>query len=97
MVRSFRQVRASEPRAAISPARAIALATDRDDIIAKAHRESSSDIGIRLRQVLQPPEPKFSRAMALSYGPDMTFFISGTASIINSESDTFGVGSYRDP
>ena len=71
-------------------ARAIALATDRDDIIAKALENPRQTSAYDYARSYSLQSPKFSRAMALSYGPDMTFFISGTASIINSESRHLG-------
>ena len=71
-------------------ARAIALATDRDDIIAMALENPRQTSAYDYARSYSLQSPKFSRAMALSYGPDMTFFISGTASIINSESRHLG-------
>ncbi|MGC1717943.1 MAG: hypothetical protein WA746_03055, partial [Isosphaeraceae bacterium] len=71
-------------------ARAIGLATDRDDIIAMALENPRQTSAYDYAKSYSLQSPKFSRAMALSYGPDMTIFISGTASIINSESRHLG-------
>jgi len=71
-------------------ARAIALATDRDDIIATALENPRQTSAYDYARSYSLQSPKFSRAMALSYGPDMTIFISGTASITSSESRHFG-------
>ena len=71
-------------------ARAIALATDRDDIIAMALENPRQTSAYDYARSYSLQSPKFSRAMALSYGPDMTIFISGTASITNSESRHLG-------
>ena len=90
MVRSFRQVRASEPRAAISQPGRLALppiaTTSSPWRIENPRQTSAYDYA----KSYSLQSPKFSRAMALSYGPDMTIFISGTASIINSESRHLG-------
>ncbi len=64
---------------------AIALATERRDIVAvpleNPRQTSAYDYGTHY----SPKSPKFSRAMALSCGNYATIFISGTASITNSE------------
>jgi len=70
--------------------RAIALATDRDDIIAMALENPRQTSAYDYARSYSLQSPRFSRAMALSYGPDMTLFISGTASITNSESRHLG-------
>ena len=71
-------------------ASAIALATDRDDIIATPLENPRQTSAYDYARSYSPQSPKFSRAMALSYGPDNTIFISGTASITNSESRHVG-------
>jgi enamine deaminase RidA (YjgF/YER057c/UK114 family) len=64
---------------------AIALATDRKDIVAvpleNPRQVSAFDYGTHY----SPESPKFCRAMALSCGNYATIFISGTASITNAE------------
>ena len=65
---------------------AIALATDRDDVIATPLENPRQTSAFEYARSYSPQSPKFSRAMALSHGHDMTIFISGTASITNSES-----------
>lgn len=64
---------------------AIALATDRKDIVAvpleNPRQVSAFDYG----QHYSPKSPKFCRAMALSCGNYATIMISGTASITNAE------------
>jgi enamine deaminase RidA (YjgF/YER057c/UK114 family) len=68
----------------------IALATDRDDILAvpleNPRQTSAYDYSARY----SPKSPQFSRAMALSCGTYATIFISGTASITNSETRHVG-------
>ncbi len=71
-------------------ARAIALATDREDIITTALENPRQTSAYDYARSYSHQSPKFSRAMALAYGPDMTIFISGTASITNSESRHVG-------
>lgn len=71
-------------------ASAIALATDRDDIIATPLENPRQTSAYEYARSYSLQSPKFSRAMALSYGPDMTIYISGTASITNSESRHVG-------
>ncbi len=53
-------------------------------------REQADNALLSLDDLLSLQSPKFSRAMALAHGPDMTIFISGTASITNSESRHLG-------
>src|SRR5208283_1081830 len=68
----------------------IALATDRQDILAvpleNPRQTSAFDYGTHY----SPKSPKFSRAMALSCGTHATIFISGTASITQSETRHVG-------
>jgi enamine deaminase RidA (YjgF/YER057c/UK114 family) len=68
----------------------IALATDRDDIIAmpleNPRQVSAFDYGAHY----SPKSPKFARAMALSCGNYATIFVSGTASITQSETRHVG-------
>ncbi len=71
-------------------ASAIALATDRDDIIATPLENPRQTSAYDYARSYSLQSPKFSRAMALSYGPDNTIFISGTASITNSETRHIG-------
>jgi len=65
---------------------AIALDTKRRDVIAvpleNPHQTSAFDYGA----VYSPQSPKFSRAMAVAAGNDCLVFVSGTASITDSES-----------
>ncbi len=69
---------------------AIALATERRDIVAvpleNPRQTSAYDYGT----CYSPKSPKFSRAMALSCGNYATIFISGTASITDSETRHLG-------
>jgi enamine deaminase RidA (YjgF/YER057c/UK114 family) len=64
---------------------ALALATERSDVIAipleNPRQTSAYDYGA----AYSPRSPKFARAMALCCGPYATIYISGTASIRNSE------------
>ena len=71
-------------------ASAIALATDRDDIIATPLENPRQTSAYDYARSYSLQSPKFSRAMALSYGPDNIMFISGTASITHSESRHVG-------
>jgi enamine deaminase RidA (YjgF/YER057c/UK114 family) len=64
---------------------AIALATDRDDIVAVPLENPRQTPAYEYSARYSPASPKFSRAMALSCGDYATIFISGTASIISSE------------
>ncbi len=65
---------------------AIALATDRDDVLATPLENPRQTSAFDYARSYSPQSPKFSRAMAVSHGADMTIFISGTASITSSES-----------
>jgi enamine deaminase RidA (YjgF/YER057c/UK114 family) len=64
---------------------AIALATDRSDVIAVPLENPSQTAAYDYAASYSPKSPKFSRAMALSCGAYATIFISGTASITDSE------------
>jgi enamine deaminase RidA (YjgF/YER057c/UK114 family) len=64
---------------------AIALATDRDDILAVPLENPRQTAAYDYSSVYSPTSPKFSRAMALSCGKYGTIFISGTASIVGAE------------
>jgi enamine deaminase RidA (YjgF/YER057c/UK114 family) len=64
---------------------AIALATERDDILAVPLENPRQTSAFEYSDRYSPTSPKFSRAMALSCGAYTTIFISGTASITESE------------
>ena len=64
---------------------AIALATDREDIIAVPLENPRQTPAYDYSAHYSPASPKFSRALALSCGNYATIFISGTASITSSE------------
>ena len=64
---------------------AIALATERKDIVAVPLENPRQISAYHYGAHYSPQSPKFSRAMALSCGNYATIFISGTASIANSE------------
>lgn len=64
---------------------AIALATDRPDIFAVPLENPRQTAAYDYARRYSPDSPKFSRAMALSCGNYATIFISGTASIVASE------------
>jgi enamine deaminase RidA (YjgF/YER057c/UK114 family) len=63
----------------------IALATDRKDIVGTPLENPVQTSAFEYSQKYGPKSPKFARAMALSCGPFATIFISGTASITQSE------------
>jgi enamine deaminase RidA (YjgF/YER057c/UK114 family) len=69
---------------------AIALATDRKDIIAVPLENPRQTAAFDYADHYSPKSPKFCRAMALSCGNYATIFVSGTASITDSE--TWHVG-----
>jgi enamine deaminase RidA (YjgF/YER057c/UK114 family) len=69
---------------------AIAMAAHRGDVIATALENPRQTSAFDYSRFYSPQTPKFSRAMALSHGLDTTIFISGTASITNSESQHEG-------
>ncbi len=64
---------------------AIALATDRQDIVAVPLENPRQISAYDYSRISSPISPKFSRAMALSCGDYATVFISGTASIVGEE------------
>jgi enamine deaminase RidA (YjgF/YER057c/UK114 family) len=69
---------------------AIALATDRTDIIAVPLENPRQTAAYDYGAHYSPQSPKFSRAMALSCGEYTTIFISGTASITHAETRHIG-------
>ena len=69
---------------------AIALATDRTDILAVPLENPRQTAAYDYADHYSPKSPKFSRAMALTCGDYTTIFISGTASITNSETRHIG-------
>jgi enamine deaminase RidA (YjgF/YER057c/UK114 family) len=69
---------------------AIALTTQRDDILAVPLENPRQTSAYDYSQRYGAKSPKFSRAMALSCGTYTTIFISGTASITQSETRHVG-------
>ena len=69
---------------------AIALATTRSDIVAVPLENPRQTPAFDYDNSYSPMSPKFSRAMALSCGNYATIFISGTASITDSETRHVG-------
>jgi enamine deaminase RidA (YjgF/YER057c/UK114 family) len=63
----------------------IALATDRKDILAVPLENPRQTSAFDYASSYSPKSPKFARAMALSCGNMATIFVSGTASITQSE------------
>jgi enamine deaminase RidA (YjgF/YER057c/UK114 family) len=68
----------------------IALATERDDILGTPLENPLQTSAFDYSAKYGPKSPKFARAMALSCGPFATIFISGTASITESETRFVG-------
>jgi enamine deaminase RidA (YjgF/YER057c/UK114 family) len=66
-------------------ASATAVASERDDVLALPLENPRQTSAYDYAAVYSPSAPKFSRAMALVCGTQATIFISGTASITNSE------------
>lgn len=64
---------------------AIALATNRKDVVAAPLENPRQTSAYDYTADYSPCSPKFSRGIALSWGTCATIFISGTASIMNSE------------
>ena len=64
----------------------VALATDRPDIVAMPLENPRQTSAFHYASSYSPKSPKFARALALSCGNYATIFISGTASIVDSES-----------
>ena len=69
---------------------AIALSTDREDIIAVPIENPRQTPAYEYPARYSHARPKFSRALALSCGDYATIFISGTASITSSETQCLG-------
>lgn len=69
---------------------AIALVTQRDDIRAVPLENPRQTPAFDYADCYSPASPKFSRAMALSCGNYATIFVSGTASITDSETRHIG-------
>jgi len=63
----------------------IALDTERDDIVGTPLENPLQTSAFDYSTQYGPRSPKFARAMALSCGPFATIFVSGTASITESE------------
>jgi len=68
----------------------IALATDRPEIVAMPLENPKQTAAFHYATSYSPKSPKFARAMALSCGDYATIFVSGTASIVDSESRYIG-------
>ncbi len=68
----------------------IALSMERDDIIASPLENPLQTSAFDYSTTYGPRSPKFARAMALSCGPFATIFVSGTASITESETRHVG-------
>jgi len=71
-------------------ASAIALATDRSDVVATPIENPRQTSAYEYARRYSIHSPKFSRAMAMSFGPDTIIFVSGTASITRSETRHVG-------
>jgi enamine deaminase RidA (YjgF/YER057c/UK114 family) len=69
---------------------AIALVTDRDDIVAVPLENPRQTAAYDYAARYSPKSPKFCRAMAVSCGQYTTTFVSGTASITASETRHIG-------
>ncbi len=63
----------------------IAVETDRDDVVFIPLENPQQTSAFDYREHYSPRSPKFSRAMAVTTGEGATIFISGTASITESE------------
>ncbi len=64
---------------------AVALVSNKEDLIATPLENPRQTAAYSYAPFYSPTSPKFSRALALSQGVETTFYISGTASIIHSE------------
>lgn len=64
---------------------AIAVASSRSDVVAVPLENPRQTSAYRYGKSYSPQTPKFSRGMALHCGRDTMLFVSGTASITNSE------------
>lgn len=69
---------------------ALALVSDNDDVIAVPLENPRQTAAFAYCASYSPKSPKFSRALALCCGNATTLFISGTASITNSETVHIG-------
>jgi enamine deaminase RidA (YjgF/YER057c/UK114 family) len=63
----------------------LALQTDRDDVELVALENPGQTSSFNYAAKFSPKSPKFSRAMAVKIGDYVTTWVSGTASILNSE------------
>ena len=68
----------------------VALATERKDILAVPLENPRQTAAYDYAAAYSPKSPKFARAMALSCGSHATIFVSGTASITDSETRHIG-------
>ncbi|MDO4585985.1 MAG: hypothetical protein Q4C95_01670 [Planctomycetia bacterium] len=64
---------------------AMAIQTQRKDVLAIPLENPEQTPAFDYGEVYSPQSPKFSRAMAVSYDDCCSIYVSGTASIINSE------------
>ena len=64
---------------------ALALASERPEVVAVPLENPRQMAAYHYGAAYSPQSPKFSRGMALRCGPDTILFVSGTASITNSE------------
>jgi enamine deaminase RidA (YjgF/YER057c/UK114 family) len=69
---------------------AVALTSDQDDVVAVPLENPRQTSAFAYSKGYSPQSPKFSRGMAVVQGSDTTLFISGTASITNSETRHLG-------
>lgn len=65
---------------------AVAISTNREDFVAVPLENPNQTSAFDYGAVYSPQSPKFSRAMAIAPGDDCMIFVSGTASITDSES-----------
>jgi enamine deaminase RidA (YjgF/YER057c/UK114 family) len=65
---------------------ALALVSDKDDVLAVPLENPRQTAAFNYSKTYSPVTPQFSRGLALCCGSDATLFISGTASITDSES-----------
>jgi len=68
----------------------IAVATEREDVILVPLENPQQISAFDYREHYSPRSPKFSRAMAVAVGTSATIFVSGTASITQSETRFVG-------
>lgn len=64
---------------------ALAVVSEADDVVAVPLENPRQTAAYSYARTYSPTSPKFSRGLALCHGEDATLFISGTASITNSE------------